>query len=100
MSQVAAVLRQHAKPGECIVLMGDINGRLGRSSQDGRIGQFTPHQREDEGGKLLRQIMEEFDLWASQTHYKNVLGNPICSQTFSHIRYQKIMCSQGFYDLL
>ena len=52
MEQVAGVLRKHTKPGDCISLMGDFNGRLGRGrgGKGARVGRFTPHPREDEGG--------------------------------------------------
>ena len=71
MEQVAGVLRKHSKPGDCISLMGDFNGRLGRGrgGKGARVGRFTPHPREDEGGRLLRTIMEEFELWAPRTFF-------------------------------
>ena len=37
MEQVAEVLRKHSKPGDCISLMGDFNGRLGRGRGSGPI---------------------------------------------------------------
>eukprot|EP01050_Picozoa_sp_SAG11_P041001 SAG11_NODE_18134_length_499_cov_0.770000_1_plen_131_part_10 len=75
MEAVADALRRLTKPGDQIFLMGDFNGRLARGKAKGvmgggRTGAYTPHTREDAGGRMLREIMEEFDLFAPQTFFK------------------------------
>ena len=65
LEQVANLVREKRKASDCLVIMGDMNGRLQRGDMDSRrVGPFTPHARGDEGGRLMGQLMEEFDLWA------------------------------------
>ena len=53
LEQVANLVREKRKASDCLVIMGDMNGRLQRGDMDSRrIGPFTPHARGDEGGRL------------------------------------------------
>jgi hypothetical protein len=47
---------QERNPRDCIMLMGDFNGRLAWNIK-GRTGQFTPHRQTDENGQLLLDLM-------------------------------------------
>ena len=60
---------QLAKKQDIIVLMGDFNGRIARQA-NGRVGKFCIHPRSDEGGKLLLQTMDQFDLNAVSTQFR------------------------------
>ena len=59
-----------------VILLSDFNGRLARGvakgvlGTDNRVGAYTPHAREDKGGQLLRELMEEFGLFAPQTFFQ------------------------------
>eukprot|EP01050_Picozoa_sp_SAG11_P000494 SAG11_NODE_15_length_26319_cov_13.810564_19_plen_449_part_00 len=75
IAQLAAVLRKETKAGDQIILLGDFNARLARGKAKGvggkgLVGAYTPHAREDGGGRLLRELMEEFGLFAPQTFFK------------------------------
>jgi hypothetical protein len=52
---------QERNPRDCIMLMGDFNGRLAWNIK-GRTGQFTPHRQTDENGQLLLDLMLRHDL--------------------------------------
>jgi hypothetical protein len=69
--KLECLLRKIRKKGDCIVLMGDFNGRLarGKPRSKGRVGQFTPHGKADQLGLCLTALMEEFDLFAPQTFF-------------------------------
>ena len=71
MEQVANLVREKRKASDCVVVMGDMNGRLQRGDTGSkRVGPYTPHERGDEGGCLMGEMMEEFDLWAPLTFFK------------------------------
>ena len=69
--KLECLLRKIRKKGDCVVLMGDFNGRLarGKPRSKGRVGQFTPHGKADQLGLRLTALMEEFDLFAPQTFF-------------------------------
>ena len=69
--KLECLLRKIRKKGDCVVLMGDFNGRLarGKPGSKGRVGQFTPHGKADQLGLRLTALMEEFDLFAPQTFF-------------------------------
>ena len=58
-----------AKAHDTVIVMGDFNGRLGRQGNS-RVGKYCIHPREDEGGKLLMETMDEFDLDAVSTRFR------------------------------
>eukprot|EP01050_Picozoa_sp_SAG11_P008249 SAG11_NODE_718_length_7584_cov_10.771009_3_plen_513_part_00 len=71
MEQINQLLREKKKAGDCVAVMGDMNGRLPRGKAgDKRVGPFTPHARGDDGGKFMSEMMEEFDLWAPLSFFK------------------------------
>ena len=58
-----------AKAQDTVIVMGDFNGRLGRQCNS-QVGKYCIHPREDEGGKLLMETMDEFDLDAVSTRFR------------------------------
>ena len=69
MDQVADLVREKRKASDCVVIMGDVNGRLQRGEQGSkRVGPFTPHARGDEGGDPRgRWRLEGANVFTSQT---------------------------------
>eukprot|EP01048_Picozoa_sp_COSAG05_P003723 COSAG05_NODE_179_length_14870_cov_351.155846_3_plen_317_part_00 len=70
----AATFRHHARAEEALkypsLIAADFNSRLKRNAAGGRTGRFSPHKRGDDGGELMMEIMQEFDLLASNTLFK------------------------------
>ena len=54
---------------DCIMLMGDFNSRLARN-EDGFVGRWCIHTRQDSGGDRLLELMKNFSLRAVSTYFQ------------------------------
>ena len=70
-----------ARPGDCITVMGDMNGRVARGI-GGYTGQYCMHVTSDAGGKLMLDFMREFDLRAISTQFKPTRGSKYGNATY------------------
>eukprot|EP01052_Picozoa_sp_SAG31_P023928 SAG31_NODE_2003_length_6688_cov_2.812415_7_plen_101_part_00 len=63
-------LRQHTAHLHALMMMMVYYCLSKGVMASGQTGAYTPHATEDEGGKLMREIMEEFGLFAPQTFFQ------------------------------
>jgi exonuclease III len=61
---------------DCVVVIGDFNGRLGRSNNTTEsaekryVGPWSPHSKDCAGGVRLREMLHTFDLCAVSTTFQ------------------------------
>jgi hypothetical protein len=72
---------RRAKKGDCLVLLGDMNGRLARGIP-GSTGQFSMHAHCDAGGELMLDFMKDFEMRAVSTDFKPTKGSKYGNATY------------------
>ena len=72
LEQVISTVSKH----DCLIVMGDFNSRLARSDKTNNytdknlIGRWSIHPNNDQGGTLLRHIMQRQGLCAISTMFQ------------------------------
>ena len=67
--KLETLLQAISKQRDCIILMGDFNSRLKRNIT-GFTGRWSIHNRCDEGGERLLELMRKFGLVCSSTYFQ------------------------------
>ena len=70
-----------ARKGDCLVLMGDMNGKLAREIE-GYSGKYCMHPRSNAGGELMLDFMKMFSMRAVSTDFKPKKGSKYGNATY------------------
>jgi exonuclease III len=87
MKEVFELARSLHRKGDCLVIMGDFNSKMARSSQ-GITGKYCMHRDADRGGELMADMCRDLELFAASTRFcpgKAELG----AATYISVRHRK-----------